>query len=183
MFQRLINVTVIFAIVCGLVLWFAVSHTMGNAVSALLIDKLSAIFGVSAATTTAWTSSFAVPFLVGVAIFYLGRLSVGAGVKSHRDKREIREQMALFMEEGRGLMAGCANVESDAPETESNEWAAKVETFLAAKLDNSYIARFRNGSGLPTPATTIWKPSHRNLWGGLHVRLARLQEFIKELSQ
>ena len=91
--------------------------------------------------------------------------------------------MAIYMEEGRALMAACANQESDAPETESNEWATKVETFLAGTLDQSYIARFRNGSGLPMVGTTIWKPSHRNLWGELRVRIARLQEFIKELSQ
>jgi hypothetical protein len=76
MFQRIINVVVLVAFGCGVVFWFAISNTMGNAVSALLINKLSAVIGVPAATITGRISDYIIPFLVGLGIFAIGRFSV-----------------------------------------------------------------------------------------------------------
>jgi hypothetical protein len=97
-------------------------------------------------------------------------------------KREIRIALANFMEEGQQLNRRCGEELLPAPEGDANTWAQRVEDFLSENLDASYVARFRDGSNLPMAATSIASIPHRNLWGGLRVRLARLQEFIRELS-
>lgn len=99
-----------------------------------------------------------------------------------RKKRAIRVALGKFLGEGQSLMSRCGDEQIDPPSTEADRWAAEAESFLSENLDNSYIARFRSGSGLPLAANSIASLPHRKLWGGLHLRVARLQEFIKEQS-
>ncbi len=106
------------------------------------------------------------------------------GLKTELDEREkrhkVRVALGAFLEEGRTLMVQCANESVPPPEQEADAWARKVEAFFHTEMDDSYIARFRDGSGLPLTATSIQSAPHSRLWSGIWVRTSRLQEFIKE---
>ena len=99
------------------------------------------------------------------------------------ERRAIRVKMAKFIEDGLALKRRCTNESESPPTDEANKWAARTEAFLRADLDESYVARFRSGSGLPPWTTSIQSTEHRNLSSGLHVRLARLNQFLEELSK
>ncbi len=101
-------------------------------------------------------------------------------VQGPAQRRSIREQLGAFIGEGHDLMARCADETQPAPEEEANAWAARVEAFLAEHLGDSYVHRFRSGAGLPMGATSIASMLHRNLWSGIRVRLARLEQFVQE---
>jgi hypothetical protein len=98
------------------------------------------------------------------------------------DKRKTRETLGLFLHEGSILRGQCGNEKEQPPEDAAIDWANKVEDFLCSSLDESYVARFRDGSNLPMTANSIASLAHRHLWSWIRVRMARLQEFIKELS-
>ncbi len=66
-------------------------------------------------------------------------------VQGPAQRRSIREQLGAFIGEGHNLMARCADETQPAPEEEANAWAARVETFLAEHLGDSYVHRFRSG--------------------------------------
>jgi hypothetical protein len=96
-------------------------------------------------------------------------------------KREIRDKLGMFLEQGRVLAAKCQEENKPVPETEANAWAANTENYLRQVLGEGYVARFRNSAGLPLMVTSIQEPQHRNLWSGISIRNARLAEFIAEL--
>ena len=101
----------------------------------------------------------------------------------NREKlKNIRIRLADFLNEGLGLMQLCADESNPPPNEDANAWSDRVEEYLGRELDKSYIARYRDGSGLPTGINAIYSTPHRNLWGGIRVRSARLQEFISELT-
>lgn len=109
-----------------------------------------------------------------------------AGAKTEAEsaaRRANREKLAEFVKEGLDLRRRCANESEPAPAAEADEWAKRTEAFLRSSLDESYVARFRNSSGLPLTATSISSIPHRNVWGWVCDRLARLNEFLEELSK
>jgi len=95
----------------------------------------------------------------------------------------IREALGSLLMEGQELQRRCANEKEAPPSAEAEEWAEKTEACLSEQLDPSYIARFRSHAGIPMAACSISSIEHRNLWAGLQVRLARLTQFVEELSQ
>jgi len=106
-----------------------------------------------------------------------------------RLKKDLRVRLANFMDQGSLLMQ--RTITSPDPVTtiseEANRWAENAERFLTESLDDSYISRFRDGSNLPMSSLFIDpqlgdERERRSLWTGLRVRVARLQEFIKEQS-
>jgi hypothetical protein len=101
---------------------------------------------------------------------------------SHDKHKNIRIRLGEFLEQGRVLMRRCANEKEAAPEDEAQEWANAAEDYMRANLDESYVARFRDGSDLPLGVTTINSAPHRQLWSGIKVRVARLQQFVSEMA-
>jgi hypothetical protein len=97
-----------------------------------------------------------------------------------KKRPEVRETLGLFILEGQELIDRCADEKRPPPYEEFVKWAQKIEGFLGDHLDNTHILRFRSVEGLPVTATSIVSIEHRSLLTNLHVRLARLQEFIKE---
>jgi hypothetical protein len=95
----------------------------------------------------------------------------------------IREALGSLLMEGQELQRRCADEREAPPSAEAEEWAEKTEACLSEQLDPSYIARFRSHAGIPMAACSISSIEHRNLWAGLQVRLARLTQFVEELSQ
>ncbi|MFC2022389.1 hypothetical protein ACFLTR_04195 [Chloroflexota bacterium] len=97
-------------------------------------------------------------------------------------KRETREKLGEFMVEGQELKAKCGNEKEPPPNDEADEWADKVEHYLADELDDSFISRFRNSAGVPMAANSISSIPHRNLWSGIRIRLYQLEKFIEQLG-
>jgi hypothetical protein len=97
-----------------------------------------------------------------------------------KKKPEIRETLGLFISEGQEMIDRCADEKRPPPYEEFVKWGQKIEEFLRDHLDEICVARFRSVEGLPVMATSIVSIEHRSLWTNLHVRLARLKEFIKE---
>ena len=97
-------------------------------------------------------------------------------------RRNIRETLGRFLAEGHELLGRCGDEQQQPPTEDADSWAAKTEEFLAANLGESFIARFRSGAGLPMTATSIASIPHRQLWAGIWVRIARLEEFSVNYS-
>jgi hypothetical protein len=95
-------------------------------------------------------------------------------------RRQVRGALGNFLEEGRQLMIRCTNESLPEPTADAEAWSNTAETFFQQNMDDSFIARFRDDSGLPMTATSIASNPHRNLWAGIRVRTSRLQEFIME---
>lgn len=104
-----------------------------------------------------------------------------SGLDSKIQRQQLRESLGRFLIEGRELQEKCSFQNREPPNAEADAWAEKVENFLQEKLDYGHIARFRDGSDLPVGANSIVSTPHRQLWGGLRVRLARLSQFIAEI--
>jgi hypothetical protein len=96
------------------------------------------------------------------------------------ERKKVSEALGEFMLTGRAIQQRCGNEAQPAPGTDADDWAAGVEKYLTAHLGVSYVARFRNSAGLPMAGNSIASIPHRNVWAFLHVRLARLDEFLKE---
>ena len=94
--------------------------------------------------------------------------------------REIREQLGVFLLEGQALLRRAANESQPPPNAEAEAWAARTEKYLTSALGAAYVARFRSSAGLPMTANSIESRAHANLWAGIWVRLARLEQFIHE---
>lgn len=98
----------------------------------------------------------------------------------HRRQAQVNA-LGKFMQEGLALQARCQDPEPTLHE-EADRWGERVERYLADNLGPSYVPRFANFAGLPTPmATYVW-PENARVWGGLDTRLTRLEQFIQELS-
>jgi hypothetical protein len=97
-------------------------------------------------------------------------------------KTAICEAIGEFLNEGLQLRMQCADEKKEPPNEKADDWAARVEKYLSSYLGNSYVFRFRSDAGLPMVATSISSIPHRNLWGGIHTRLSRLEQFIGEIT-
>ena len=97
-------------------------------------------------------------------------------------RKAIREQLGAFLEDGRQLRGACSNEQAPPPNAEADIWSQKSEDFLRQNLGESYVARFHNDAGLPLSMNSIVSIPHRKLWGGIHTRMARLEQFIQEQS-
>lgn len=98
-------------------------------------------------------------------------------------RKVVSEALGAFMLRGREIQRSCGNESVPPPQAEADKWTGEVEKYLEANLGASFVARFRNFSGLPMSATSIASVPHRNLWSGITTRMARLEQFIQELSR
>ena len=90
---------------------------------------------------------------------------------------EIREQLGIFIMQGRELRLRTTDETQPPPNREVNEWAAQVETFLLGALGSSYVIRFRSHEGLAPFFCSIASPDHSRLWSAIGTRVARLDQF------
>ena len=113
------------------------------------------------------------------------RIKAENEINIRRNRKNIRVALGGFLTEGQALMSRCDDVTTPPPNEDADSWGQKVEVFLLDNFDESYVARFRDGTGVPLAArVSREQPSlpHVNLWSALRIRVFRLQEFIKELS-
>jgi hypothetical protein len=106
-------------------------------------------------------------------------------VNNRENRKNVRMALSAFLMDGQTLMSRCDDQTVPPPNDDANAWQQETETFLLNSLDESYIVRFRDGSGI-MPAVRVQRelPSlpHVNLWSKLYKRVVRLHEFITELS-
>lgn len=96
-------------------------------------------------------------------------------------RRYIREQLGKFVDEGRQLRKRCEN-EVQAPLEQTVDWRRRVREFLTKSLDHSFASRFEDDSNLlPISPIIVKSKAHEECWITVDRRLARLQEFLKEL--
>ena len=119
---------------------------------------------------------------VGFPASVVGLVTFGRAALMARKGRLRREVLGEFLMEGQALERQCADERQPAPETETEDWAARTEYYLQ-KMGSDYVASFRSAAGLPMGMTTIMSQTHRNVQGFLTVRLTRLQQFLEELRQ
>lgn len=110
------------------------------------------------------------------------RQELEARREQQQRRREIGEAVGWLWSEGTELRNQCTNEREPPPVGEFNDWVARTEEYLAAHLDASYIARFRDSAGLSAPPTKIQSRAHVALWASIWTRLARLEQFIQELT-
>ena len=103
-------------------------------------------------------------------------------IEDKERKRTVQNGLGSRLERGRLLLQQCANEREEPPQRQADEWAADTEAFLTEHLGDPYVARFRSSAGLPMTANSIFSVPHRNLWGGIYIRLARLEQFLAEKS-
>jgi hypothetical protein len=94
-------------------------------------------------------------------------------------RTEIRTALGNYLLEGRPLLVRCADESQPPPNQATDAWAQRAEMYMHENMDDSFIAHFRDGAGLPMTANSIASIPHRQLWADIWVRIARLQEFIK----
>jgi hypothetical protein len=107
---------------------------------------------------------------------------------SFRNDAELRvlRSLSTFISTGQKIQTRCQYVHELAPEQDARNWLSDVERFLGTELDLSYIDRFRNPAGLPSPVPGTDPgryPNHAKIWTEMHFRLARLEVFSQELAQ
>jgi hypothetical protein len=103
-----------------------------------------------------------------------------------RKEREIYAQLGEALNKGNHLLEsleGQFNTTEtrEALKVEIQQWGSSVEALLK-QLDPSFVARFRNGSGIPARNAGIAVEAFLGSWGSLrdatHTRLYRLQGFL-----
>lgn len=102
---------------------------------------------------------------------------VPAGVKN---RREIKEQIGQFLNEGYILAAKCEDDSKPIPTDESTLWINKVENVLQQRLGKGYAMRFGDGTGLRI-VVPIADDKRADLLESIKIRTTRLTEFIAEL--
>lgn len=101
-------------------------------------------------------------------------------------RRGVQDRLARYLETGHQLFnlvhERSRNLQSPVPDNEAEAWAREIEEFLKTEgmLGDVFIARFRNFAGLPTRITLL-SPPYSKIEGYVVRRMARLDEFIKEL--
>jgi hypothetical protein len=94
-------------------------------------------------------------------------------------RRGIARRLGEFLAEGDQLQKP-ANVLDHA---RREKWIAAVEVFMVEEpsLGSDYVARFRNGAGIPITIPDDITGEAKRWWAHIHTRRARLDEFISEL--
>jgi pimeloyl-ACP methyl ester carboxylesterase len=107
------------------------------------------------------------------------------GLRTELDERDRRRkqraELGSLLLEGQLLLTHIVPG-APLPGLEADAWANKAEAYFHKEMDDSYIARFRDSSGLP-PIGPVgqYSDAQRNLWSAIFDRSTRLEEFMKEL--
>jgi hypothetical protein len=136
-----------------------------------------------------WAVLFVASFILIAPYRSWQKVTITASAEKKRadalnNRKGARVALAQFHHGGQTLMNRCLDKDVESPNNDADNWANNVETFLINNLDASYVTRFRDGSDISPliPGGMTFGSPNLNLWGGLRVRVIRLNEFIKELS-
>jgi hypothetical protein len=102
-----------------------------------------------------------------------------------RRKARTRIEVAEFIETGGHVLNRCYDESQDAPVNEAQAWLDEVIIYIreSQELGPSYIPRFQNPHGIPAPQFPVTlAPERLQLVTAISFRLARLEQFLQELS-
>jgi hypothetical protein len=98
-------------------------------------------------------------------------------------RKEIRDQLGLFVAEGLKLMNDCADKSAPPRWADTNKWATQIHNFLDSKMGHSYSVRLGNPAGMPlNEACRNADGPHNDLYRVQYAINFRLDEFSKELG-
>jgi HAMP domain-containing protein len=100
--------------------------------------------------------------------------------RRRRERKEIRTNLAVFIDECQDLKVKCANEKEPVPEKEIEDLAKRLDSYIRKNLGEDYIPRMNSSAGLPMQANSISSMEHRNKWGQLNRWMARLDQFIAD---
>jgi hypothetical protein len=92
--------------------------------------------------------------------------------------RVVRNQLSEFIKQAESLLH--RQNEMPLPIKDHNDWTAAVEAYLRSTLDQSYVVRFGNFSGMTFFSDGSERATYRNSLDG---RVRRLNEFIQEFRE
>jgi hypothetical protein len=124
-------------------------------------------------------------FLAAAAVIYSQYYTINKAKTEASERRETREQIATFIHEGNDLLGRIRNNDIPSEETQAaaNNWATQVEAFLAQRLDNSYVLRFRSAANLPLGEPVGLDEQRLSYWRGVRIRIVNLERFSSELPR
>ena len=117
-----------------------------------------------------------------IATFYSQHEIVAARDAEAEHRIKIREEIGSYVAEGDSLMDICADVTKPIPIYQTNEWAKRVEAFLSTNLDQSYVNRFRDWTGILPTSPAGLGGEHRDWYAYIYNRISRLEQFSQQLS-
>jgi len=103
-------------------------------------------------------------------------------LSEREQRRAARAAFGVFLGQGTELMSKCCNEAVPPPREEVEDWANKITVFVLAQLDESYIARMNDGSGMPLGMCTLTSVEHRNVYSAIKRINFRMNQFIGELT-
>jgi hypothetical protein len=103
--------------------------------------------------------------------------------KEKQRRQVIRDQLAVFLEEGRKIQTIIPSRSSQSID-DKEHWERRVQDYLSKNLDKSYVSRFQN----PSHQGTLYPPGMgalgvktAGLWVDIGAKMAMLNDFISEL--
>jgi predicted RNase H-like nuclease (RuvC/YqgF family) len=105
-------------------------------------------------------------------------------------RKQVRDELSRLLQEGNELQDRLSSLavtsgRDGVPTEQVKDWVSRLEKYLAS-VDASYVARSRSGAGISIGVVASDSPPSPVLLsavGTVRVRLARLEEFIREWSQ
>jgi hypothetical protein len=96
--------------------------------------------------------------------------------------RYVREQLGEFLQQGSALLRRARNESEPFPIEEMDRWTTLVSNYLEKTLGVSFVYRFADPSGIPMGFTSLHSHERRAIEDLLQTRMARLQQFLFELT-
>lgn len=121
--------------------------------------------------------------IAAAAVIYSQHYTINKAKTEAADRRGTRDQIGAFIDQGNAYLAAIRDdkVDFDQATKEINEWAGKVEEFLAAKLGTSYVQRFRSAANVPLGEPVGLSEQRMAYWRGVRLRVVNLERFSGEL--
>jgi hypothetical protein len=98
-------------------------------------------------------------------------------------RREIKEKLGLFLEQGKQLERLCNRELDPPPKKEVEEWDQEVGQWLLDNLGRGFAHRFYSAGELGTVEFLGFKSeTHKHLFTDVRIRVTNLERFISELG-
>jgi len=101
--------------------------------------------------------------------------------ENSRKNKKIRDQLGIFMREGKALLNRCDNETQPHPVDEITAWDERAKKYLG-NIDLSFQESFSNPAGIAFGKNAPQPGTRHADWEGIRVRLYRLNEFIAKYS-
>lgn len=105
--------------------------------------------------------------------------SINQKLRNKLTKRQLREQIAAFMDEGRTFLVIMTR-DRVIPKAAVREWDEKVKVWLTENLDASYKTKFLTARSHPEPPTALEPEALRINWIGTRFRIDNLGLIMDE---